>query len=246
MITTRMSPARSGLLMKRTARQDGSINVSQAERWASLAGGGMLACYGLSKGSGSGLVLAALGGSLMYRGLSGNCQLYQALGISTAEHNRHTSIPAGQGIKFEESVTIDRSPPELFRFWRNLENLPRVMRHLKSVENRPDGRSHWVAEGPTGDVAWDAEIIRERANEMISWRSLPGSSVDTAGSIHFRQAPGDRGTEVTVTLSYNPPAGRVGASLAWLIGQDPKRQVREDLHTFKQIMEAGTAITSHN
>jgi uncharacterized membrane protein len=207
-----------------------------------LAGGGALACYGLSKGSGSGLLLAAIGGSLMYRGLSGNCQLYQALGISTAEHNRQTSIPSGQGIKFEESVVIDCPPQELFQFWRNLENLPRVMRHLKSVENRGQGRSHWIATGPTGDVEWDAEIIHERQNEMIGWRSLPGGSVDTAGSIHFRPAPGNWGTEVTVVLSYNPPAGRVGASLAWLLRQDPQCQVREDLQTFKRSMEADAAI----
>ncbi len=221
------------------------VNVGEAERLASLAGGGLLAAFGLSRRSATGLVLAAVGGALAYRGFTGHCQVYQALGMSSAkgEHSR-TAIPSGQGVKIEESTTIDRSPEELYAYWRRLENLPRVMPHLISVTDTGNNRWHWVAKGPTGTVEWDAEIITDRPNELIGWRSLPGSTVATAGSVHFQPAPGNRGTEVKVVLSYNPPAGQIGAAIAWLAGYDPQTEVREDLRNFKRVMETGSAPTT--
>lgn len=223
---------------------NGRVNVGETERMASLIGGGLLAMHGLTRGSMTGLALAAIGGSLVYRGVSGHCQMYEALGMNSATHNRQTSIPAKQGVKFEESITVQKSREELYRFWRNFENLPQVMRHLESVKDLGGGRSHWVAKGPTGLVEWDAEIITERPNEMISWRSLEESDVQTSGSVHFKPATGNRGTEVKVSLRYNPPAGRIGAAIAWLVGQDPEQQVREDLRTFKRVMECGSAATT--
>ena len=223
-----------------------AVNVGQIERWASLVGGGALAAFGLSRGKLAGYALALLGGELLYRGLSGHCHLYDALDISTADghRNRNVSIPAGQGVRVDESVTIDRSAEELFRFWRNVSNLPRVMRHVKSVTNIEGPRSHWVANGPAGlDVEWDAEIIMERPNELIAWRSLEDSQVASAGSVHFRLAPGNRGTEVRVVLKYDPPAGKVGATLAWLLGRAPEQEIREDLLRFKSSMETGEMVT---
>jgi uncharacterized membrane protein len=219
-------------------------NVGAAERAVSLLGGGAMALYGLSQRTGSGLLLAGIGAALAYRGATGRCQVYEALGISTARRKERTSIPSGQGVKVEESVTILRSPPELFGFWRRLENLPRVMCHLEAVEQRDNRRSHWVAHGLTGNIEWDAEIINERPNELIAWRSLDGSQIETAGSVHFQPAPGNRGTEVQVVLSYNPPAGQLGAGIAWLAGRDPESQIREDLRNFKRIMETGTLPTT--
>lgn len=217
-----------------------SVNVGTTERMISLGAGGLLALYGLSRGNTSGLALGVLGAGLAYRGWTGHCDVYHALGFSSAEHPERTSIPSGQGIKLEESVTIQKPADELFRFWRKLDNLPQVMRHLVSVQPLDGKRSHWVAKGPTGNVEWDAEIITERPNELIGWRSLEGSTVDTAGSVHFKAAPQGRGTEVKVVLSYNPPAGRVGHALAWLAGRDPKSEVREDLRNFKRLMETGS------
>ena len=218
-----------------------SVNVGRAERLASLAAGGALVAYGLSRGKPAGLLLAALGGALAYRGWTGHCHAYQALGMNSAERPAQTAIPSGQGIKLEESITIGRPVAELYRFWRKLDNLPLVMRHVVSVEEVGPKRSRWKADGLSGEVQWEAEIIEERENELVSWRSLDGSMIDTAGSVHFRPAPGDRGTELRVVLSYNPPAGRVGHTLAWLAGRDPASQVREDLRNFKRRMEIGTA-----
>jgi uncharacterized membrane protein len=188
--------------------------------------------------------LAGIGAALAYRGATGHCDVYQALGISAVRRKTSTAIASGQGVKLEESVTILRSPEELFSFWRRLENLPRVMRHLVSVEQQDNQRSHWIAHGLTGNVEWDAEIINERPGELIAWRSLDGSPVETAGSVHFQRAPGNRGTEVRVVLSYNPPAGQIGAGIAWLAGRDAESQIREDLRNFKRIMETGTLPTT--
>jgi uncharacterized membrane protein len=229
---------------KEASYRQGRVNVGSSERTASLLGGGLLALYGLTRGTTSGLLLAGLGGALAYRGATGHCTMYQALGISSAKHKPSTAIPSGQGVKIEESVTINKSADELFAFWRQLENLPRVMKHLVSVREQDARRSHWVAKGLTGDVEWGAEIINERPNELIAWKSAQDAEVETAGSVHFQAAPGKRGTEVKVVLSYNPPAGQVGAAIARLAGRDAQSQVREDLRAFKRLMETGTLPTT--
>ena len=129
---------------------------------------------------------------------------------------------------------------ELFAMWRQLDRLPRFVEHLKEVRMLGDGRSHWVAEAPLGmSVEWDAEIANERDGELIAWRSLPGSDVITAGSVHFTPAPGNRGTEVRVALKYDPPAGKLGGWVASLCGEEPGQQVRVDLQRFKQLAESG-------
>jgi uncharacterized membrane protein len=165
--------------------------------------------------------------------------MYQSLGVNTAEHNPATAVPAQQGFKVERTITVNRSPEELYKFWRRLENLPQVMQHLKYVETTDHEHSHWKAEGAFGsDVEWDAEILNERENEMIAWRSLPGGDVDTAGSIHFRPI-GNKGTEVTLSMKYNPPAGKVGAHIASLFGEGLEEKLDEDLCRFKEVMETG-------
>lgn len=220
-------------------------NVGDLERWASLAGGGALAIYGLTRGGLCGLALAGIGGALVHRGATGHCYLYQALGFRSAgQHSPQASIAAGHGVKVEETITVMRSPQELYAFWRDVENLPRIMSHLESVTSIDDRRSHWVAKGPLGvPMEWDAEIITERDNELIGWRSLKGSTVDTAGSVHFTRLPGNAGTQVRVVLKYDPPTGQAGAAIARLFGQAPEQQIREDLRRFKQMMEAGTAAS---
>ena len=223
------------------------VNVGDAERWACALGGGALAAYGLTRGTLGGLFLAALGGGLLYRGLSGHCPVYGSLGLNTAcaPHGSQASIAAGCGVRVDRTITINRSPQELWPYWRNLENLPRVMSHLERVENRGNKRSHWVARAPMGLKAeWDAEIITERENELIGWKSLPGSAVATAGSVHFQPAPGGRGTEVRVELKYDPPGGQLAHWLAWLFGGDAGQQIDQDLHRFKQMMETGEVAST--
>lgn len=223
-------------LMEQTKGKGGSINVGEGERWVSVLGGGVLALYGLSRSSLLGLALAVLGGDLIYRGATGHCVLYQTLGVNTAK---------GDGkIKVERSITIEKSPEEIYRFWRNFENLPRFMKHLDSVTTLDDSRSHWVVNAPLGSkVEWDAEITNERQNEVITWRSLPGASVENIGAVRFLKAPEGRGTEVWVNIEYIPPAGPVGVAFAKLLGEEPALQVMDDLRHLKQMLEAGEIPT---
>ncbi|HEX8844011.1 MAG TPA: SRPBCC family protein [Pyrinomonadaceae bacterium] len=229
------------------AGRESGVNVGQTERWASALAGGALAIYGLTRRTWGGAVLALVGGTLIYRGSTGYCHMYDLLGVNTAEgtDNPLVSVPAGRGTKVEKSVTINKSPEELYRFWRNFENLPKFMNHLESVKTYGDGRSHWVAKAPAGStVEWDAEVYNEKENELIAWRSLEGADVDNAGSVRFEPAVGGRGTVVRVTLKYDPPAGKLGALVAKLFGEEPGQQVEEDLRRFKQVMETGEAATT--
>jgi uncharacterized membrane protein len=227
-----------------SARTFGQINVGQQERLVSLLGGGVLTAYGLTRGNLNGLLLAGVGAALAYRGATGHCSAYQSLGFSSVNEATKATVPARRSTRVEESVTILRSQEELFGFWRRFENLPRFMPHLISVNEIDGNRSHWIAKGLTGNVEWDAEIINERPNELIAWKSVEGAEVATAGSVQFRRAPGNRGTEVKVVMDYIPPAGKAGATLAWLAGRDAESQIREDLRNFKRIMETGTVPTT--
>jgi uncharacterized membrane protein len=147
-----------------------------------------------------------------------------------------------QAIK---TITIQRSPQDIFAFWRELENLPRVMPDLRSVRPTGERRSHWVARGPGGKrIEWDAEITEERPNELISWRSLPGADMDNSGTVSFRRAPGDRGTIVRVEMNYRPPGGSLGSAVARLFAQAPEQKAQLDLYRLKQIMETGQVTTT--
>ncbi len=155
------------------------------------------------------------------------------------------SVGRGQGVKVEESVTINRPVLEVYRFWRNFENLPRFMDHLESVTVIDDTRSHWVAKGPAGTkVEWDAIIHNEVSDELIAWRSLPGAEVNNAGSVHFTPTPDGTGTDVRVVLSYEPPAGMLGVTVAKLLGEEPSKQVADDLRRFKQVMDSGDVMAA--
>jgi uncharacterized membrane protein len=223
-------------------------NVSEVERWASMAAGVALAAYGLGRRRGSGWTLAALGGMLLQRGVSGHCHVYEAVGMNTAGDRSDTrrALGGGSGVNVDEAVTINRPIEELYHFWRNLENLPRVMRHLESVERVTDTLSRWRAKGPAGTtVEWNAEIINEVRNQVIGWKSIEGSDVVSAGSVNFDEGGPGRGTRVRVRLQYSPPGGKVGAAIAKLFGRDAATEIREDLRRFKQLVETGEIARNH-
>jgi uncharacterized membrane protein len=217
----------------------------------------MLAAYALKRRDRVAGAAAIAGAALLYRGATGHCHIYQALGANTADQQsrmKGTGIVAdrgsdtrqqlggARGVHVDESVTINKPIAEVYRFWRNFENLPQFMRHLESVAGREEGISHWVARGPAGiKVEWDARIINEVDNKVIGWQSLEGSTISTAGSVNFDET--EHGTRVRVHLQYNPPAGRLGAAVARLFGEEPTQTVREDLRRFKQLMETGEIPT---
>jgi uncharacterized membrane protein len=230
------------------------VNVGRMERWLSLVAGGALAAYGLKRRELPGGAAAIAGAALLYRGATGHCDVYQALGINSAGGNGTGTIAGtgsdtrdqlggSRGIHVEQAVTVNKPLSDVYRFWRNFENLPTFMQHLESVAEREEGISHWVARGPAGmKVEWDARIINEIENKVIGWQSLDGSMISTAGSVNFRET--GHGTEVRVHLQYNPPGGKLGAAVAWMFGEEPTIQVTEDLRRFKRLLETGEIPTT--
>lgn len=216
------------------------VNVGRRERWISAIAAAAVAAYALRRRRHRGLMLP-IAGALLERAVSGRCAVNQMLGRNSAldePASPVTSVRRGEGVRVDERIVLNRPRSEVYRFWRNLENLPRFMDHLESVTVLDEERSHWVAKGPAGSrVEWDAVIHNEIPNQLIAWRSLEGSEVDNAGSVHF--SPTQNGdTEVRVVLRYDPPAGRMGAAVAWLFGEEPSKQVAEDLRRLKQVVEA--------
>jgi len=225
------------------------VNVADAERWVSALGGAALAAWGIKyikeERSPAGAMLAAAGVSLIARGATGHSRLYSAAGLNTAETDTRVALRGARGVHVEQAFTINRSAEELYSYWRRLEQLPQFMSHLVSIKQLDERRSHWVAKGPAGrKVEWDAEIVNEVPNELIGWRTLDHADVVSAGSVRFKPAPGGRGTEVRVRLQYEPPAGKLGASVAWLLGHEPSQTIQEDLRKFKSLMEAGEVPTT--
>ena len=219
----------------------GGANVGKIERIASAIGGGALIGYALKSRSKGGIALGLLGAGLLYRGATGQCEAYRVFGVNTADGTEEVA----RDVHIEKSITINRSPQELYKFWRDFENLPRFMENLESVTRLDDQRSHWVAIGPGGkEIEWDAEIYNEKEGELIAWRSLPGSDLTNAGSVHFEPAPDGRGTYLKVTLNYNPPGGKAAALFAKLFGQEPGQLVEHNLKRLKQLIETGELPTT--
>ncbi len=219
-------------------------NIADVERWTSIGAGAALTAYGLTRLRGNGWLYALLGGALLQRGVTGHCHVYDALGINTAgvASDTRAALTGPRGTRVIESIVINRPIEELYRFWRNLENLPKFMRHLDSVEKVTDTISRWRAKGPAGSsLEWTAEINNEVANKVIGWRSLEGSDVVSAGSVNFDRVPGGA-TRVTVHLQYSPPGGNAAAAVAKLFGVDASAEIREDLRTFKQLVESGERV----
>ncbi len=187
-------------------------NISDVERWTSITAGVGLALYGVARRSPGALGLAVVGGLLVRRGASGHCDVYQALDLTTASPLQDTRKALGgrRGNHVEEAVTVNKPAAELYQFWRRLENLPRFMQHLESVEQVSDTVTRWRARGPGGAaIEWNAEIINDLPGQLIAWRSVEGSDVVSAGSVHFDESLGDRGTRIRVRLQVQS-TGREG------------------------------------
>ncbi|OBF58307.1 hypothetical protein A5787_23400 [Mycobacterium sp. 852002-50816_SCH5313054-b] len=173
----------------------------------------------------------------------GAVDLYAALRASRDGGARHANGARHRTLR--AAVTVRRSPEDVYQFWRDLENLPSFMHHLRSVTSRADGSSHWVANAPVGrPVQWDAQLTEDQPNRRIAWQSLPGSAIQHGGSVEFTPASDGDGTEVRVRIGYQMPGGVVGKAAATLFGESPDQQVNDDLRRFKQILETGQVLRS--
>lgn len=218
------------------------INVGENERVLSVTGGALLAAIGLRRGSLGGALLAVIGGALVFRGASGYCPLNEAIGRNTAEGKAETDV-----IEIAEVVTINKPREEVYKYWRRLENLPKFMTHLQSVNQLDNKRSHWVASIPgtenfenVGNVEWDAEIVEEEENSRLVWRSVPGASIDNSGEVRFTNAPQGRGTELHAVIKYRPPQGMIGEVASKLLNPVFKKMVEGDIKRFKRLLETNS------
>jgi len=214
---------------------DNKRNVGTNERWASGVGGTALALWGLRRASLPGLLVAAVGGALAWRGLRGWCNLYGALGIDRAG----TGETVGNlGVKIDRGVTVAAPPERLYHFWRNFDNLPRIMSHVERVEVLSETRSRWHVKTPAGmTVTWEAEIINDQSPQLIAWRTVDNAMITHAGSVRF--TPAGSGTRIDVSLQYDPPGGALTHALARLVSADAGRILEHDLNEFKQALESG-------
>ena len=202
-----------------------SRGAGQIQRWLPLVAAGALAAYALQ------------------RGLRRRRPLKGTGYISDRHSDTRQKLGGARGLHVEHAVLIHKRASQLFRYWRNLENLPKFMQHLESVAMREEGISHWVAKGPAGmRVEWDAQIINEVEDKLIAWQSLRGSDISTAGSVTFDETDGN--TVVHIHMQYSPPGGKLGAAIAYAFGEEPNLQVQEDLRRFKSLMEAGAIPTA--
>lgn len=207
-----------------------TMNEMDQTRLMTGAAGGALVLMGLKKGGFLGLTMATIGGYLTYKAATGNDPVMQAAGLTG-----NTAV--AKPIFVEHSVVVDRPAQQVYDYWRKLENLPHIMSHLETVTVLDERRSRWVAKAPLGThVEWEAEIVNDKPGERIGWHSLPGATVDNAGSVQFESLP-NGSTRIHVALSYRPPAGPLGAAVAKLFGEEPSQQIAEDLQKFKAAFE---------
>jgi uncharacterized membrane protein len=232
--------------LQHPAPTESGINVAPAERWISGIAGAALIAVALRQKRLRGWLIP-LGAGLLARAVTGRFPITAGIGGKTARRadpgeSGFGSAWRGEEFKIEQSVIIARPRDELFRFWRNLENLPRFMDHLQSVSVLDDRHSHWVVRGPAGvRLEWDAEITHEVENELIAWRSLPGSDLDHRGAVHFSPVH-NGGTEVRVILRYQARGGGAASAITRILGERPGDQIVDDLRRFKQVMEAGEPV----
>ncbi|MBA2335660.1 MAG: SRPBCC family protein [Pyrinomonadaceae bacterium] len=227
---------------------DSSTNIHTAERVASAVSGGALIAYGIKRSDLTGALISLAGAALALRGTTGHSQIYDALGIRTASSHANPASPYNKTwlsgtVHVNKAITINKSPAELYQFWRNFENLPQFMKHLESVTASGEQTSHWIAKAPLGyTVEWDAEITSDVLNEKIGWKSVEGSDIPNSGVVEFLPTS-NRGTEIRVSMTYESPAGKLGSLVAKLFGEEPAQQVGEDLRRFKRLMETGIIMS---
>lgn len=214
---------------------------AELAHWLSIVGGAALVAYGLRRPTPAKLAAAALGGLMVSRGLARAPIGQRALQLSGGVRQLTGSRP----IHVRKSVTVARSTSDVYEFFRDFRNLPTFMKHLAQVEPTGHNQWHWTVHGPGGVmVEWDAEVTEEVPGQCLAWKTSPQSILQNAGRVEFKPAPGGRGTEVTVTLQYQAPAGRLGRAVAKALGREPDLQLRGDLRRLKQRLEAGEVVTS--
>ncbi len=228
-------------------RRANLVNVGQIERIVSIAGGSVLAIYGMVRRNATGVGLALVGGELIRRGTTGHCYLYQLLDLNTNDESPSTvaSLPNNKGVRIQRSMTILRPAHELYAFWRDVENSPLYMHNIETVKATDANSSHWIAKVPVGKVPieWNSEITEDVQDSLIAWRIEGQSLLGSGGQVRFAKAADDKGTIVTLEMEFPVFGGTFGAEVGKILGHLPEQEVRENLRQFKQLMESGEIPT---
>jgi len=209
-------------------------NWSPATRLLSSVGGSLLTLYGLTRRGVAKPVLSTAGLVLTARGVT-NLDTRTLLGLSNAEN----------GIRVNKAINIFAPIDVVYQFWRNFENFPLFMNHVKEV-SQDNGLSTWKVTAPAGSsIEFQSYIIRDVPNEIIEWETIPDSQVHHAGFVRFDEN-WDGSTRVNVQLSYVPPAGALGHAVAQLFGVDPRQAMDDDMVRLKSLLEEGGTSTAEN
>lgn len=225
-----------------------TTNIGAAERLASIAAGGLLVTWALRKRSPAKMAAAIVGADLLYRGATGHCRLYGALGVNTAAMKTSGGQISSSAPEIRRTMTIDQSPNELLAFWSNPENLGRIMAHFAEVTPEGGDLTRWKVRGPLGHMLeWVSRQTLDESGNKLSWQSLPGGAIATRGSITFKPGPEGAGTEATLWVQFEPPLGAVGASLAKTLQVFPRAIAGQALRRLKSLVETGEIPTlDHN
>ena len=228
----------------RSTEGDAGRNAGRGERAAAAALGGTLLVSGLRRRSLGGTALALAGGWLLYRGVRGRSRSTRGDGDAAAEY-RETRVGTSSGpTEVERSVTVGKDADDLYGFWRDPEQLSRILGGFAEVTSAGERRQRWTVPTPLGrSLEWETELLEDRSGEVLRWRSTGGATVPNEWSVRFRPAPADRGTEVTLGLRFDPPGGRIGRSAMELLGVVPETLARKTLYRFKSLAETGEIPT---
>jgi uncharacterized membrane protein len=219
------------------SNRDKLLSAASCQRLASVVGGMMLIGSAFNRNSSRRFLKAAVGCYLTYKGIAGKRSFGEV-------YHSIEKVAAGRTLNIRVSMVVNKPREEVYAAWRNLSNLPLFMKHLKSVEEQDELYSNWVMEipGHLGTLQWHAEIVKERYGEMIAWQSLPGSSIDNAGKVGFRDSLGGQGTTVDVILTYHAPLGKIGEQVARIFTPVFKRMIEEEINDFKNFVEANQTV----
>ncbi len=204
--------------------------LGKTERAISAIGGSLLIYFVSRKRKTESLLIAA-GGYMLYRAISGNCPVSDV--IRSDGRDRRPS-----NVNVRTQVTVNAPRPEVYAFWRRLENLPLFMKHLESVDELSDSISAWKIRipGGLGDVRWEAEIVRDVRDKELTWQSARGAGIENAGKINFSDAPSG-GTRIDVMISYRAPMGVLGERLSRLLTPVFRELIENDIMGFKHYLE---------
>jgi uncharacterized membrane protein len=219
------------------SNRDKLMSAATVQRMASVAGGIMLIGSAFNRNSSRRFLKAAVGCYLAYKGIAGKRSFGEV-------YHSIEKVAAGRSVNIRASMVVNKPREEVFAMWRNLSNLPLFMKHLVRVEEQDELFSNWVMEipGKVGTLQWHSEIVKERYGEMIAWQSLPGSSIDNAGKVGFRDSLGGQGTTVDVILTYHAPLGKAGEQIARIFTPVFKRMLEDEISGFKDFVETHETI----